>query len=111
MANKNNSRSPKGRFLTLQFRLIVNSTILETKKNKKKNFYCICGQQRPRSAYADLGLCYSHMQKEILVSDILKLYNIKMNNEAPSQIARIRNLIKPSVTVDYFLRIDLNFPT
>ena len=39
MANKNNSSSPKGRFLTLQFRLIVNSTILETKKNKTFTAY------------------------------------------------------------------------
>ena len=35
MANKNNSRRPKGRFLTLRHRLIVNSTILETKQKKK----------------------------------------------------------------------------
>ena len=56
MANKNNSRSPKGRFLTLRLRLIVNSTILE-KTKQKINSYRICGQQRPRSAYADLGLC------------------------------------------------------
>ena len=34
MANKNNSRSPKGRFLTLRLRLIVNSTILQQTKNK-----------------------------------------------------------------------------
>ena len=32
MANKNNSRSPNGRFLTLRLRVIVNLTILETKK-------------------------------------------------------------------------------
>ena len=58
MANKNNSRSPKGRFLTLRLRLIVNLTILETKKNS----YCVCGQQRPRSTYADLSLCCPQMQ-------------------------------------------------
>ena len=30
----------------------------------------------------------------IMLSDILKLYNVKMNKEAPSQIAPMRNLIK-----------------
>ena len=68
MANKNNSRSPKGRcFLTLRLRVIVNLTILETKKKKKKKnkkiSYCVSGKQRPRSTYGDLGLCYPHSNK------------------------------------------------
>ena len=116
MANKNNSRSPKGRFLTLRLRLIVNLTILETKKLLLRMWTTeaqinLCWSEPLLSTYAirDLG-------SPIMLSDILKLYNIKMNKEASGQIARMRNLIKASVHihikhVDHLLRIDLNFPT
>ena len=116
MANKNNSRSPKGRCLTLRLRLIVNLTILETKKLLLRMWTTeaqinLCWSELLLSTYAirDLG-------SPIMLSDILKLYNIKINKEASRQIARMRNLIKASVHihikhVDHFLRIDLNFPT
>ena len=113
MANKNNSRSLKGRFLTLRLRLIVNLTILETKKLLLRMW----------TTEAQINLCWSELLlstyatrdpgSPIMLSDILKLYNVKMNKEASRQM---RNLIKASVHihikhVDHFLRIDLNFPT
>ena len=38
MANKNNSRRPKSRFLTLRLRVIVNLTILETTSKFHREF-------------------------------------------------------------------------